>query len=209
MEDLKKEMRIYKRKMKKCEIKMEEHKSKYDEHIKIRNLLYDVHQIKYGHFKCINCNKLQDREDVWVGHLFGKNNERCAEITCREICTDTFSTTISVDDGKLGISCCICFKIIKGTDYEKNNAIRITEFSRTYLCSGECTKIYDKGIRLENKNKWIFKKDDMIIPHNPKCTVCGTKTKNVCQKCKGFYYCSVECQKKDWPNHKKICKREN
>lgn len=29
-----------------------------------------------------------------------------------------------------------------------------------------------------------------------------------CSACKVAHYCTVECQRKDWPEHKKICKFE-
>lgn len=35
--------------------------------------------------------------------------------------------------------------------------------------------------------------------------VCGKETNRQCNKCRGQYYCSSECQKKDWPRHKPIC----
>ena len=38
------------------------------------------------------------------------------------------------------------------------------------------------------------------------CRVCGKQDelKN-CSRCKSVKYCSVECQKKDWPQHKESC----
>ena len=40
----------------------------------------------------------------------------------------------------------------------------------------------------------------------PKCAVCGEAAKQRCSKCKGVWYCSRECQLKNWKEHKKMCK---
>ena len=47
----------------------------------------------------------------------------------------------------------------------------------------------------------LFRKQEM-------CEQCGLIDKEVlsrCGGCKQTYYCSVQCQKQDWPNHKKEC----
>ena len=40
---------------------------------------------------------------------------------------------------------------------------------------------------------------------NP-CSICYKQTNKKCKKCFTIYYCSKVCQKKDWKQHKKICK---
>jgi ribosomal protein L32 len=43
------------------------------------------------------------------------------------------------------------------------------------------------------------------------CNTCGHppanlgSTLNVCGRCKEAHYCSTECQRADWPKHKKVC----
>ena len=36
--------------------------------------------------------------------------------------------------------------------------------------------------------------------------VCGTEGAKLCAPCSSVAYCSKECQKEDWPNHKAACK---
>ncbi|RUS71412.1 hypothetical protein EGW08_020825 [Elysia chlorotica] len=52
---------------------------------------------------------------------------------------------------------------------------------------------------------------DIQVPENPRlegmkcCTSCRKEgCELLCSRCR-MYYCSVECQKLDWPNHKDIC----
>lgn len=39
---------------------------------------------------------------------------------------------------------------------------------------------------------------------NP-CKVCGKQDAKKCGKCHRVFYCSVECQRKDWKSHKEAC----
>jgi hypothetical protein len=45
-----------------------------------------------------------------------------------------------------------------------------------------------------------------VISYKEKeCVQCGSEATNKCSGCLGVYYCSKDCQKKDWPTHKQIC----
>lgn len=39
------------------------------------------------------------------------------------------------------------------------------------------------------------------------CNVCGKESSSKCSICKKTYYCTVDCQRKNWPNHKIICRK--
>lgn len=40
-----------------------------------------------------------------------------------------------------------------------------------------------------------------------RCNKCGNEASKCCQYCPSVYYCKKECQRADWPVHKKICKK--
>ena len=46
----------------------------------------------------------------------------------------------------------------------------------------------------------------MEIIEETNCGQCSRPSKTKCSRCKLTYYCGVDCQKKDWSTHKKICK---
>ncbi|KAM0737414.1 Zinc finger MYND domain-containing protein 10 [Formica fusca] len=50
-----------------------------------------------------------------------------------------------------------------------------------------------------------LEKLDRIEPK--KCSLCQEVSKQQCSKCKKVWYCSRQCQVKDWEEHKKICNK--
>jgi len=63
-------------------------------------------------------------------------------------------------------------------------------------------------VRQEEQYKPVIADDP--IPKNEvpcgDCAVCGQLAKCLCTGCKHIFYCSRDCQRKDWPNHKDFCK---
>jgi tetratricopeptide (TPR) repeat protein len=52
---------------------------------------------------------------------------------------------------------------------------------------------------------------DLMVPHFLNCHLCKKGkgvTIQMCGQCRHVGYCSKECQKKDWKDHKKECKRK-
>ena len=47
---------------------------------------------------------------------------------------------------------------------------------------------------------------ETLEEENGKCNVCSAITNYRCQKCNTFY-CSRQCQSKDWPIHKTQCEQ--
>ncbi|PVH95472.1 hypothetical protein DM02DRAFT_690044 [Periconia macrospinosa] len=46
----------------------------------------------------------------------------------------------------------------------------------------------------------------MLLDEHTKCSACGEAASNKCTACQTHVYCGKDCQIKDWPEHKKICK---
>jgi len=69
-----------------------------------------------------------------------------------------------------------------------------------YFCSAKCEKINRKG-----------SKSNQGMPTYVRCG-CGKllntnkKEHKKCSRCQASFYCSKECQKLGWPEHKKVCK---
>ena len=39
------------------------------------------------------------------------------------------------------------------------------------------------------------------------CALCASAAPNLCKTCRSIHYCSVDCQRIDWPTHKLVCKQ--
>ena len=48
--------------------------------------------------------------------------------------------------------------------------------------------------------------EDVLKKPTRQCDVCKTATTKACARCKTSYFCSGECQKLAWKQHKKTCK---
>ena len=50
--------------------------------------------------------------------------------------------------------------------------------------------------------------NSMTKKYEPKCAVCGEPGMKRCGTCKNTFYCSRECQKTDWPQHRgELCQQ--
>ncbi|XP_025269700.1 uncharacterized protein LOC105254637 isoform X2 [Camponotus floridanus] len=60
---------------------------------------------------------------------------------------------------------------------------------------------------IEKRHNGIYEYGgDKLKNEVQKCLVCSNKTNKHCEKC-NTYYCSINCQRNDWPRHKIECQR--
>jgi hypothetical protein len=67
--------------------------------------------------------------------------------------------------------------------------------------------VVDFDLKNAPKMPMEFEKFVRSMAKRKGCTTCGLmENLKSCKICRDVYYCSVECQKKAWPNHKVVCK---
>ncbi|CRH01063.1 MYND finger protein, putative [Plasmodium relictum] len=59
-----------------------------------------------------------------------------------------------------------------------------------------------KNVSIKNNNKKVISEEYYI------CNNCKESAELQCSQCKRIYYCSKECQMKDWFNHREECSKE-
>lgn len=149
--------------------------------------------------RCCHCNgKKSGKWITWQGKVRENNQSiRSILIFCSVICKNKHLR-------KLQILCGSC-------DLEMNPKTRLMcdACKSKYYCSPECQKKHWPNHKKGCKQEQVERKYD---PDSEEakytCCLCfkrSTKEMNHCARCKKYRYCSSECQKKDWPAHKKIC----
>ena len=66
-----------------------------------------------------------------------------------------------------------------------------------FYCGNSCLKSHNE--RINKEESYTFINEGMP------CRICKKNATKKCGKCKETFYCSLDCQKKDWPDHKTIC----
>ncbi len=99
--------------------------------------------------------------------------------------------------------------------YGNINIKLLTELKQLYHTPINLQIITDKETEVERdtrgllvvKNRWwmLKKKMNEFKDKIGKCWICNEYTKLTCSGCYRLHYCSKECQRKDWNNHKDDC----
>lgn len=67
---------------------------------------------------------------------------------------------------------------------------------------------YIEDIKSISKKDSILQTNQNLVKYDS-CNSCGrTNNLSTCSRCKAVKYCDINCQRKDWQKHKKICKKK-
>lgn len=151
-------------------------------------------------FGCSYCgNKRSDKNWIHV-YTYGRNNEFLAEIL---LCS--MKCRISMRKSLIFGKCSHCNVQMKLSLLKKCG-----KCCGVYYCSPECQG-KDWETHKEKCKEYVKLIKNNIRPEEAKyiCANClkhSAKEYKCCTECKRVYYCSQECQKKDWETHKEKCK---
>ena len=81
--------------------------------------------------------------------------------------------------------------------------VELDEYVKTMLTN---PRKYDKKRLREFSNKFLIEIAPGKVNRCARDECSNVRNLKICKKCKIFTYCSVECQKIDWPNHKVTCR---
>lgn len=105
----------------------------------------------------------------------------------------------------------VCFFKILICIYQKGDLSSVEEIKN--FCDNVHIPCYNRMIKLLDMNEVeILSNDKQLHTITTACSYCGYynfDSNSLCGKCKVMYYCSKECQVKDWQFHKKICGKGN
>ncbi|XP_036151072.1 zinc finger MYND domain-containing protein 10 isoform X2 [Monomorium pharaonis] len=78
---------------------------------------------------------------------------------------------------------------------------KLAQHQSKYLFTTDASFIKDAAQILSD----VYNLEKLDRIEAKKCLVCQELSKKRCSRCKDAWYCSRECQVKDWENHKNIC----
>ena len=115
--------------------------------------------------------------------IYKRNNEFMFTTSC-EMCKSVLTD----------IECSMCTNQAKNIWFHTD-----WNHSRYAMCSLTCVEAMIKMLRRKIKG--------MCAGLYLVCSLCGTYELSMrkCARCRIAYYCSRECQKRAWPDHKQVC----
>lgn len=152
------------------------------------------------------------RRDALANSLEHISCAFCGAYICGTICTMTMRGIMTEGDGSSWSFAFMCEKCCPLVDYVETYVytdvmsgirdimVRTCKDVEPCLHDG-VNEAFDKIIGRVTSNYM----DIVRAARRRECFVCGVATKGRCGSCRFIHYCSIECQTKEWHNHKARC----